>query len=255
MPLLPERDVCADAEEIEAEQPAPPITPEPPDGNGAWYTQAEVDTAIASSIITLKCMAARSTGHVDMESSESYAMRGALKSLHTFDPTKGVRFSTYASVCARNAILEGWRSEDHLTRTRRERVRASGVQSGADLPPLSLDEVVAGTVDGQSVRLSDAIPDEADMEVGAISSSEAAYVNNLARCLDVAEAMVIRLIYFRDMNRTDIGTLMKISKASVSRIERRALLKMRHAALADPHCPLLDDIQDDPDLPLFGWTG
>lgn len=228
----------------------------PPGPCDPWYTQDEVNVAIRQALLTLKSFMARCPVMLDVESMESHALRGSEKALRTFDPTKGARFSTYANVCARNAILEGFRSEDFLSRTRRERVKATGVQSGIDLHPLHLDEVVGSSDDGETVFLRDAIEDEnADMEMKAISSDEARYVNGLAVFLNADEAMVIRLIYFRDMNRVSVGRLMGITKAMVSALEQRSLHIMRKAAMADPHCPLLDDIEDDADAPLFTWCG
>ena len=63
-------------------------------------------------------------GGVEREDLEGYAMVGLIAAADSWDPGRGLKFSTYAFPKIRGAILDELRRQDFLPRGRREKVRA-----------------------------------------------------------------------------------------------------------------------------------
>ena len=77
----------------------------------------------------------------------SEGMLGLCKAAHTFDESRGVRFSTYAAMCIRNAMLMFIRkTKKHFQRE------------------VSLYETVGRDADGKELTLADIIEDESQSE-------------------------------------------------------------------------------------------
>ena len=77
----------------------------------------------------------------------SEGMLGLCKAAHTFDESRGVRFSTYAAMCIRNAMLMFIRkTKKHFPRE------------------VSLYETVGRDADGKELTLADIIEDESQSE-------------------------------------------------------------------------------------------
>lgn len=77
----------------------------------------------------------------------SVGMLGLCKAADTFDESRGVRFSTYATMCIRNAMLM------FIRKTKKH-----------DPHEVSLYEVIGKDIDGKSLILADVIEDESQSE-------------------------------------------------------------------------------------------
>lgn len=141
---------------------------------------------------------------------------GLIKGISTYRPDKGVRLATYASKCIENEILMYFRSMK---------------KSAGDL---SLSESLDADDDGGNLSLMDIIAREDEMlervELLESCSHIEAYIK---RELTDREARVIRLRYGlaggRPLSQRETAERCGISRSYVSRIEKRALEKLREA--------------------------
>ena len=150
----------------------------------------------------------------DQEDLISIGTIGLIKGISTYRPDKGVRLATYASRCIENEILMFFRS------TRK---------SQGDV---SLSESIDNESDGSSLLLMDILTDEGDMTERVASRELCAHMNRyIDQCLDKREAEIIRLRYGLDdtepLTQRETADRCGISRSYVSRLEKRALNKLR----------------------------
>jgi len=145
---------------------------------------------------------------------------GLIKGINTYRPDKGVRLATYVSRCIENEILMVFRA----------RRKTAG--------DVSLSEALDTDEDGGGLRIMDVIASEDDL-ADQIGSRELcrSLRENIDRCLDEREAKIIRLRYGLDganpLTQLETAEVCKISRSYVSRLEKRALEKLR-AAMEGP---------------------
>ena len=141
---------------------------------------------------------------------------GLIKGINTYRPEKGVRLATYASRCCENEILMYFRALK----------KSSG--------DISLSESIDVDGDGNTLSLMDIISQEDDM-AERIGDGETCmrlreYVDTV---LTEREAEIIRLRYglrgAKPLTQRETATLCGISRSHVSRIEKKALEKLREA--------------------------
>ena len=145
---------------------------------------------------------------------------GLIKGINTYRPDKGVRLATYVSRCIENEILMAFRA----------RRKTAG--------DVSLSEALDTDEEGGGLRIMDVIASEDDL-ADQIGSRELcrSLRENIDRCLDEREAKIIRLRYGLDgadpLTQLETAEVCKISRSYVSRLEKRALEKLR-AAMEGP---------------------
>jgi len=145
---------------------------------------------------------------------------GLIKGINTYRPDKGVRLATYASRCIENEILMAFRA----------RRKSAG--------DVSLSEALDADEEGGGLRIMDVLAGEDDL-ADRIGSRELcrSLRENIDRCLDEREARIIRLRYGLDgagpLTQLETAQRCDISRSYVSRLEKRALEKLR-AAMEGP---------------------
>ena len=141
---------------------------------------------------------------------------GLIKGINTYRPDKGVRLATYASRCIENEILMAFRA----------RRKTAG--------DVSLNDALDADEEGGGLRIMDVIASEDDL-ADQIGSKELCrrLRTELDRCLDTREARIIRMRYGLDgaepMTQLETAQACRISRSYVSRLEKRALEKLRAA--------------------------
>ena len=141
---------------------------------------------------------------------------GLIKGITTFDPAKGARLATYAARCVENEILMYFRA---------------GRKSAQDV---SLSDYIDTGTDGAPLALMDVVSEDVDL-MEQVAGRET--VEQLRRavdtCLTEQERLVIRLRYGLDtetpLRQREVADRTGISRSYVSRIEKRALKKLRAA--------------------------
>ena len=139
---------------------------------------------------------------------------GLIKGINTYRPDKGVRLATYASKCTENEILMHFRA---LKKTAGD---------------VSLSESIDVDGDGNSLSLMDILAEEDDMADRLGDSEDRRRVREAVdSALGEREALIIRLRYGLDgaapLTQRETAEKCGISRSYVSRIEKRALEKLR----------------------------
>ncbi len=139
---------------------------------------------------------------------------GLIKGISTFDGSKGARLATYAARCVENEILMHFRSQR---------------KSCQDV---SLSDYIETGSDGAALSLMDVVSDDEDlMEIISRRESVKKLLEAVERCLSAQEQQVIRLRYGLGgqppRKQREVAQITGISRSYVSRIEKRALAKLR----------------------------
>ena len=157
------------------------------------------------------------TGNRSTEDLISIGTIGLIKAINTYDTDKGSKLVTYASRCIENELL---------MRLRQERKEAREI---------SLYEPIGTDREGNEISLMDVIRiDEENVLLNVITSESLRNINDLfTEVLDDREQQVIALRYGlydnQELTQKEISKLLHISRSYVSRIEKKALLKLRSA--------------------------
>ena len=150
----------------------------------------------------------------DQEDLISIGTIGLIKGITTFDPAKGARLATYAARCVENEILMYFRA---------------GRKSAQDV---SLSDYIDTGTDGAPLALMDVVSEDVDlMEQMAGRETVEQLRRAVDTCLTEQERLVIRLRYGLDtetpLRQREVADRTGISRSYVSRIEKRALQKLR----------------------------
>ena len=152
----------------------------------------------------------------DQEDLISIGTIGLIKAVSTFDAGKGIRLATYAARCVENEILMHFRSQ---------RKSASDV---------SLSDYIETGKDGTALSLMDVVCQDDDM-FDRISSREDVRLlrQYMGEVLDDREQKVLTLRYGLDgkepLPQREVAQQCNISHSYISRIEKKALEKLRSA--------------------------
>ena len=155
----------------------------------------------------------------DIEDLISIGTIGLIKGINTYKPDRGIRLATYASRCIENEILMHFRSQK---------------KSMCDV---SLSEVLDTDGEGNSLSLMDVLSqdDEMSERIGELELCEK-LKGLVSSALDEREARIIKLRYGLDgsppMTQRETAKACGISRSYVSRIEKKALARLR-AELSD----------------------
>ena len=150
----------------------------------------------------------------DQEDLISVGTIGLIKGISTFDASKGARLATYAARCVENEILMYFRSQR---------------KSSQDV---SLSDYIETGTDGAALSLMDVVGEEEDM-LDALCRQESVQrlTEALERGLTVQERQVISLRYGlgggAPRRQREVAAMTGISRSYVSRIEKKALQKLR----------------------------
>ena len=152
----------------------------------------------------------------DQEDLISIGTIGLIKGITTFDQSKGARLATYAARCVENEILMHFRAQK---------------KSAQDV---SLSDYIETGADGAALSLMDVVSDECDLlEQVSTRESVRQLRKALDSCLTDQERQVVTLRYGLDGRRPqrqrEVALTIGVSRSYVSRIEKRALEKLRDA--------------------------
>lgn len=153
----------------------------------------------------------------DMEDLISIGTIGLIKAISTFHYDKGSKLSTYAARCIDNELLMMFRARKKTTRE------------------ISLYEPIGTDKEGNEISLLDVCMQEQmdiveRMDLDEKTSKLSGLIEDK---LDEREKEIIYLRYglngMKEMTQWEIGQLLGISRSYVSRIEKKALQKLKKA--------------------------
>ena len=138
---------------------------------------------------------------------------GLIKAIDTFNVDKGIRLATYASKCIENGILMHLRSAKKINQE------------------VSLNEVIGVDKDGSEVVLEDLIDNKEKPILDQIYDAD--NLQKLIQCFDVLTSKEKDILIKRyglnsskKMTQKEIAKEYHISRSYISRIEKRALIKL-----------------------------
>ena len=152
----------------------------------------------------------------DQEDLISIGTIGLIKGIESFDSSKGARLATYAARCVENELLMYFRSQK---------------KSSQDV---SLSDYIETGSDGAALSFMDVVAQDDDM-LERISNREdiRKALRAVDRVLTPQERQVIVLRYGLEGNQPyrqrEVANQIGISRSYVSRIEKKALQKLRQA--------------------------
>ncbi len=200
-------------------------------------------------------------GGLDREDLISAGVIGLIKSVDQFDPTRDVKFETYAIALVRGAILEMLRDEDWVPRSIREKLKALDRamlaldtkfgrpatehelaetlgMSAQDVSELmvrmgrtnvySLDDILGAGDGDDNIRYIETIIDENANPSGETEGRElrrilAAGVDKLPE----RERLVVSLYYFEGLTFKEIGRVLGVSESRVYQLHTQAMTRLR----------------------------
>lgn len=201
-------------------------------------------------------------GGLDREDLIGAGVIGLVKSVDQFDPTRDVKFETYAIALIRGAILEMLRDEDWVPRSIREKLKALdravvrlemelgrpasemeiaenmgiSVQEVTELlvrmgrtNVYSLDDILGGTDGDDHIHFVELIVDENANTGGEIEGRELRRI--LAQGVDKLperERLVVALYYFEGLTFKEIGRVLGVSESRVYQLHTQAMTRLRN---------------------------
>lgn len=195
--------------------------------------------------------------YVDRDDFISTGFLGLLQSIERFDPDRGVKFETYATVRIRGSILDELRVQDWIPTSIRQKAKQyqSSLQKLEDkLGRSATDKEIAEELSISEDELYHLL---SDIQVATVlpleefSQSENSNMGNggafvsdferaetkevLAQAIDSLpekERLVMSLYYYEGLTLREISMVMNLTEARISQLHTKGIFRLR-AALAD----------------------
>ena len=138
---------------------------------------------------------------------------GLIKGIDSYRPQKKVKLTTYAAKCADNEILMYFRSNKKYNNN------------------ISLNDVIGHDKNGGDITLIDVLKEETESPIKTIEYNDnIAHLSKYLTVLNKRELEIIKMRYgllnTSEKTQKEIAKKLGISRSYVSRIEKRALIKM-----------------------------
>ncbi|WP_342347136.1 FliA/WhiG family RNA polymerase sigma factor [uncultured Nitrospira sp.] len=205
-------------------------------------------------------MAMRASSGLNVEDLMSAGMVGLLDALTKFDPSREIKFRTYAEFRIRGAMLDEIRAMDWVPRSLRERI--GKIQHAANewtkrkgRPPteeelaeslgmqpqevdetllqakgavvLSLDDL--GSNDEDSHPILDALADRdqpSPLETLVSEDARQALVDAIER-LPERQRLVLTLYYFEELTMKEIGVVLHVTESRICQLHAQAMIRLK----------------------------
>jgi RNA polymerase sigma factor for flagellar operon FliA len=207
--------------------------------------------------------------HVDEGDLASYGLLGLIGAIERYDPTREIKFETYAISRIKGAIIDELRAMDWVPRSVRSRARdieraigelearlmraptdeeisaKLGITTdelGDTLSEISrtsiaaLDELWTVSSGGDQIALIDTIEDTGVPDPqAALSQSEMreAVADAISR-LPEREKLVITLYYYEELTLREIGEVLGVTESRVSQLHTKAILRLKARLAGQP---------------------
>jgi RNA polymerase sigma factor FliA len=205
--------------------------------------------------------------HVEQADLVSYGTFGLIDAITRYEPTREVKFESYAMSRIRGAIIDELRSTDWIPRSVRMKARqfertVAELESQLQRTPtddevadamgmdvedmrkflgqlslvnvVALDELLVDDEGGSSPRLVDTLQDSTALDPQAVAEhGESRQL--LARAVEQLperEKVVVSLYYFEGLTLADIGRVLGVTESRICQLHTKAVLHLR-TKLAD----------------------
>lgn len=180
---------------------------------------------------------------------------GLLDAIERYEPARGNKFETYASLRIRGSIIDSLRSKDWLPTSLRQKIkkyektvaelenflgRSAKDEEIAEKLEISLEELTELL---SKINVSTVIPLEEYMKTEVANSSQINPFENiefeeskeaLAKAISLLpekEKMVITLYYYEELTLKEISLILKLSEARVSQLHTKAVIRLKGALI------------------------
>lgn len=230
-------------------------------------SRVDRDTMIIENLPLIKFVvnriAARLPSHVDREDLVQAGIMGLIDAVEKFEPSRGIKFKTYAELRVRGSVLDSLREVDWVPRNLRRRsreVQQAYVEIEQTHGRPATDQEVADRIGmgfaefqklldqlnginlGSINRPSGTGTDGEDLESiqytleAGEESSPAAIVERgemkrvLASAIDMLppnEKLVVSLYYFDELTMKEIALVLSVNESRISQLHTKAMLRLR----------------------------
>lgn len=173
------------------------------------------DTLVRHNMRLVAHVVKKYAGAAETDDMISVGSIGLIKAIDTYEPSRGTRLATYTARCIENEILMFIRAgKKHKSN-------------------LSLSDPVGTDKDGNELTLMDLLFEKEDKVFGSVEQSlmQEKFLSAVKRLLSERETVIICLRYAltggAPLPQREVARRLKISRSYVSRIEKRALEKLR----------------------------
>ncbi len=207
--------------------------------------------------------------HVEEADLISYGLVGLISAIERFDPSREIKFETYAITRIKGAIIDELRSMDWVPRSVRARAReieransklehrlqraATDAELAAELG-ISEDELQTSllAISHSSIAALDelwSVSDSSGDQVSLMDTLEDPGAPDPARALDVGdmkdriadaiarlperEKLVIALYYYENLTLREIGEVLGVTESRISQLHTKAVLRLRSRMQSD----------------------
>ncbi|AYC29265.1 FliA/WhiG family RNA polymerase sigma factor [Paenisporosarcina cavernae] len=204
--------------------------------------------------------------NVSRDDLKSLGMMGLFDALNKFEPSRDLKFDTYASFRVRGAIIDGLRKEDWLPRSTREKskkleadiekleqklMRHATPEEVADFTGNTVDEVYRTVQEhffSNVLSIDEQLQDQDEAEGKSFvirddstktPEQELVKVELLGDLveqvgqLNEKEQLVLSLFYTEELTLTEIGEMLQLSTSRISQIHSKALFKLRKSLTSE----------------------
>lgn len=198
----------------------------------------------------------------DKNELNSFGLLGLYDALNKFDPTRELKFDTYATIRVRGAIMDGLRKEDWLPRKLRDQSKqinkitrqleqdlqrsptSAEIGMMMELEADEVETIINSTIYANVISIDTHInaskredettlsqllvdddgisPEEHVMQMEIVDH----LVANIMK-LNKNEQLVISLFYDEGLTLTEIGEILALTTSRISQIHKRAIFKLR----------------------------
>ena len=214
-------------------------------------------------------IASRLPPQVELDDLINAGAIGLLDAVGKFDPSKGVKFKTYAELRIRGSILDELRSMDWVPRTLRHKMRKleeafrqvektlgrpakdeevaqyMGISmekfyklldSTVSIPLFSLEEIQF-TINGNGITMLDFLTDES-FEDPITHCGLIELRDHLAEAIDKLpekEKHVVSLYYYDELTMKEIGVILGVSESRVCQLHSKVMIHLRAQLKTQEH--------------------
>jgi len=199
--------------------------------------------------------------HVDEQDLVSYGLLGLIGAIERFDPSREIKFETYAIARIKGAIIDELRSLDWVPRSVRTRARQieraiaelertlmraptdieiaekvgiSGEELEDSLTEISRTSIAAldeiwSPAGGDQISLIDTIEDQSgpNPEVSLEQTELKEALGEAISRLPEREKLVVTLYYYEELTLREIGEVLGVTESRVSQLHTKAVLRLK----------------------------
>lgn len=189
---------------------------------------------------------------MDFEDLVGYGLIGLIEAIDSFNPNRGVKFSTYAFYRIRGAILDALREMDWLPRDMRKKIHQvenAAMELTAELQREPSEAEIAARLSMEEKAVATLLMESAQSEVVCFEESLHQYITQktdnffdldqleqtdvqqiIARTIEELperEKVVLTLYYYEELNLKEIGRVLELSESRVSQILKKGIISLQ----------------------------